>query len=564
LPSLEAIACRILRKEEITMTSKTLTGGVPLETRRGSPESAALSPATATVRLCQLKGCDKPLSGRQRAFCGDAHRNKAFKQQRREAARSARNTHAHAGLAPVATAPAILGYREPRFRLVPPSTGSRASEAIALARSANLTLDGWQEDFLEASMGVQDGSWAASEAVLIAPRQNGKTELVAVRAAWEVVHAPNRLVVFTSHLFKTDREAFRQCRALLEAPAFAHLEPTFYRSNGNEAIELNNGSRIQFLARSGGSGRGFTAHLLVVDESFSLSEETFADLKPSIVAAADAQLWIVSSAPHPDSEVLRRYCIRGRAGEDTNLVYFEFSAAEEAAADSIEAWRQSNPALGLRIPLEAIASGFASMSTETFEREHLGRWSEAASLGVFPEWDSLANHDPPTPTGTRAIGIDVSPDRRRSTIAAAAALDGDRVLIEIVDERAGLDWVADAVAALQPSPDVVVVDGASQAHSLIEPLRNVGIDATETDLANMVEACGWFTDAVLQGRLVHTGDPVLTAAVQGAQRRSVGDGRQAWARRSSKANITGLVAATLALWGQKTGPKRFWYFLDVR
>jgi Terminase large subunit, T4likevirus-type, N-terminal len=246
-----------------------------------NPESAELSPATATVRLCQLEGCDKPLSGRQRAFCGDAHRNKAFKQQRRKAGRSMRRDTARITSA-VPTAPAILGYREPRFRLVPPSTRSRASEAIELARSANLTLDGWQEDFLEASMGVQEGSWAASEAVLIAPRQNGKTELVAVRAAWEVVHAPNRLVVFTSHLFKTDREAFRQCRALLESPAFAHLEPTFYRSNGNEAIELNNGSRIQFLARSGGSGRGFTAHLLVVDEAFHLSEETFADLKPRL------------------------------------------------------------------------------------------------------------------------------------------------------------------------------------------------------------------------------------------------------------------------------------------
>jgi phage terminase large subunit-like protein len=381
------------------MTRSISTRGGGSGTKRSvSPESPALSPATATVQLCQLEGCDKPLSGRQRAFCGDAHRNKAFKQQRREAARSARRDLVRAGPSAVATAPAILGYREPRFRLVPPSTGSRASEAIAVARSANLTLDGWQEDFLEASMGVQEDSWAASECVLIAPRQNGKTELVAVRAAWEVVHAPNRLVVFTSHLFKTDRQAFRQCRALLQAPAFADFEPVFYRSNGNEAIELNNGSRIQFLARSGGSGRGFTAHLLIADEAFHLSEETFADLKPTTVAAKDAQLWIVSSAPHigSDSEVLRRFCIRGRAGQDARLVYFEYSAAEEASADSEDAWRQANPALGLRITVDAIKDDLTSMSAETFEREHLGRWSEADTEGVFPagQWEALAVFQP--------------------------------------------------------------------------------------------------------------------------------------------------------------------------
>jgi phage terminase large subunit-like protein len=401
-------------------------------------------------------------------------------------------------------------------------------------------------------MGVQEGSWAASEAVLIAPRQNGKTELVAVRAAWEVVHAPNRLVVFTSHLFKTDREAFRQCRALLEAPAFAHFEPTFYRSNGNEAIELNNGSRIQFLARSGGSGRGFTAHLLVVDEAFHLSEETFADLKPSIVAAKDAQLWIVSSAPHPDSEVLRRYCIRGRAGEDANLVYFEFSAAEEVPADSIEAWRQANPALGLRIPIGAIESGFASMSAETFEREHLGRWSVADTGGVFEpgQWEALAASSTPKPTGARVLALDITPDRRRACIAAAGDLGDDRVLVEILAEREGLSWVVDEMAALiADKVDAVIVDEKGQANSLVPALKKVGVDPTITNLQQMVTACGEFFDLVLEGRLVHTSDPALNAAIAGAQQRTVGDGQWAWTRRSTRVNVAPLVAATLAVWG---------------
>jgi hypothetical protein len=79
-------------------------------------------------------------------------------------------------------------------------------------------------------------------------------------------------------------------------------------------------------------------------------------LKPSLSAARQPQIWLLSSAPHPDSDVLRRYCLRGRAGEDKDLAYFEWSAPLDAAPDSFEAWAQSNPALGRRIAVETVAS----------------------------------------------------------------------------------------------------------------------------------------------------------------------------------------------------------------
>jgi hypothetical protein len=44
------------------------------------------------------------------------------------------------------------------------------------------------------------------------------------------------------------------------------------------------------------------------------------------------------------------------------------------------------------------------------------------------------------------------------------------------------------------------------------------------------------------GQLAH-------AVLEGVKQRTVGDGAWAWARRTSAANITPLVAATLALWG---------------
>jgi phage terminase large subunit-like protein len=544
-----------------------LTGGGSGTNRARETQSRGVSPTTATVRTCQLEGCSEQLTGRQKAYCSDAHRNKAFKQARREATRAPARPKVR-DVATIAVAPQILGYREPRFRLVPPSTGSRAAEAIAVARSAGLVLDAWQEDFLEASMGVSGGSWAASEIVLILPRQNGKTAITAVRAVWEVVHAPNRLVVFTSHLFKTDREAFRQCRALLEAPAFAHLDPVFYRSNGNEAIELNNGSRIQFLARSGGSGRGFTAHLLILDEAFDLSEDTFADLKPSIVAAEDAQLWVVSSAPHPDSEVLRRICLRGRAAEEGNLVYAEYSASDEAPADSVEGWRQANPALGIRIPIEAIASGFASMSRETFEREHLGRWAELDTPSVFPAgiWESLAYLGPLTTTGSSALALDITPARDHAAVVAAALVEGGKALIEVVAAEEGTSWVVPKLQEIAKSHanPTVVLDRMGPASALVDALRSAGLKVHETDTAEYANACAGLFDSVLAGTVIHRGDSVLDQAVQNAEMRPLGD-RFAWKRKTSAGDLSPLVAASLAHFGATTlkQPKQYWLIANA-
>jgi Terminase large subunit, T4likevirus-type, N-terminal len=509
-----------------------------------------------------------PLSGRQKAFCGDAHRKLAFKRRLREAKRPARpKVRAIAKAAPAApAAPKILGYQEPRIRLEPPRSGSKADEAVAMARSTGLVLDPWQERFLEAAMGTQKGSWAASQVVLLVARQSGKTQVTAVRAVWEVVHAPDRTVVYTSHLFKSDREAFRACRRLLEHEVFAHFEPVFYRSNGNEAIELNNGSRIQFLARKGGSGRGFTAHLLVLDEAFDLDEETYADLTPSTVAAEDSQTWVVSSAPHPNSEVLRRVCGRGRAGEDPFVCYWEFSAADDAPADSLEAWRQANPGLGLRIMTDDIASRFADMPRATFEREFLSRWSVDDSPSPFPpgSWDALVYQGHLDMVGTPCFSVDVTPARDHSTIAFAANTDAGRPLVEVVETQRGTSWVVPKLQEIleRYRGAKVIVDRSAWAASLADDIRAANLAVHETDASEVSTAAGQFLEATLEQKFFHRGDPRLTSAVEGSRQRPIGE-RWGWDRKIPTVDVSPLIAASLALWGLRTFKPATQYFWSL-
>ena len=64
----------------------------------------------------------------------------------------------------------------------------------------------------------------------------------------------------------------------------------------------------------------------------------------------------------------------------------------------------------------------------------------------------------------------------------------------------------------------------------------------------MAAACGGFHDAVLDRCIVHLGQAVLDAAVEGSKQRTLGDA-WAWSRRSSRTNVAPLVAVTLAHYG---------------
>jgi hypothetical protein len=138
------------------------------------------------------------------------------------------------------------GSRKPTYRLVPDSDGSRGPEAARLVAKAGLKLDPWQRDVLVAGMATLNGSWAADEVCTVVPRQNGKTLGLVARALWGPTLGGERLVLFTSHQFKSCREAFLLAKSLCETAAFEAFEPRVSVSHGKEGITFADGSRLLF------------------------------------------------------------------------------------------------------------------------------------------------------------------------------------------------------------------------------------------------------------------------------------------------------------------------------
>lgn len=456
----------------------------------------------------------------------------------------------------------VLNAAPPRYQQAPPSVSSAGREAADLAASAGLVLDEWQVLVLERALGERpNGKWAALEVGLVVPRQNGKGSILEARELAGLFLFEERLQTHTAHRFDTCLEHYNRLRTLIEGcPDLHRRVKAMPDANGKEAIILKSGARLNFKARSKGSGRGFSGDLVVLDEAYWLHE--LGSMIPTMSARmgmtpGGPQLWYTSSAPEAraESDRLRRLIRRGRSLSDdavTGLAYMEWSAGPDSLLDDQEAWADANPGLDTRVDRAFIAGvERPGMTDEEFARERLGIYDDVTDVSALPphDWKRCAKpkllvQDPV------AYGIDLTPDRSYGSIGAAGRCSEDGVVaVEVVEHRTGAGWMLDRIIELveRHHPTHVVIDARSAAGSLIDPLEAAGIEVVKARTGDHIAACGGFFDDVVNHKLAHRSQPELEAAVAGASMRTVSDA-WLWNRRGSSV-ITPLVAVTLARWG---------------
>lgn len=484
----------------------------------------------------------------------------------------------------------VYGWQEPPIQIAPPSVSTAGQEAIDLARKAGLRLDPWQQHALRVGMAEKaDGSWAAFEVAVNVPRQNGKGGIIEARELWGLFIGGEELILHSAHEFKTAKNAFRRIERLIRGCPDLHKRVKQYRQTvGEEWIELHDGAMLRFIARSKGSGRGFSGHSNMLDEDMILGDNEMDALLPTMAAIEDPQIWYLGSAgiggPSVQLGRLRRRALKAIEDgvPDPSLAYMEWSADlhvkecpkdctahDDAASDA--AVLKSNPAVGYRLSLAKVANERATLSLDGYARERLGVGEypsdEADAWQVIGRdvWEALAD-DESQPDDPVAFAVDVTPERSHASICVAGRCGGG-VHVEVVDNRPGTGWVAERLRELaeRHGPRCVVIDPGSPAGSLIaevtEALKvdrdaEVGegeepqllVPIVQTKTRDIVQATGQFYDAVAAARISHLDNAPLATALAGARKRELGEA-WAWARKGVGVDITPLVAVTLARWG---------------
>lgn len=469
-----------------------------------------------------------------------------------------------------------IGSQRPRIESVPDYEYTRSDAAVALMDRVGVELDEWQEYVLRGAMGERaDGRYSAFEVCACVPRQNGKNIILEARELASLyLFQDEKLIIHSAHQFRTARSAFRSLEKRIRSSDLLFSQVAGYkgqgskddirgiRTNGAEmSIELANGSRIDYQARSKGGGRGFTGDLIVLDEAYDLSTDEIAAMMPTMAARSmdgNPQIWYTSSAGMPDSEVLLSIRERGVAGDDARLAYYEWSAPDSAASDDEDAWYEANPSLGIRISEDYVReTEFASMGDEQFRRERLGILAQLGgdSKITDSEWSRILDPDS-MPGEFASFAIDVPPDRASANVAVISRRADGVLHGQILDRRNGVSWVPDFLREIQQAwgsnATPVVIDAGSAAGSLIPELERMRVRLMYINAKQHGAACAQVYDDIIERRMVHRGQVELDEAVSNAKTKPLGDSAWKWAKTEATADISPLIALTLARHGWST------------
>ena len=512
--------------------------------------------------------------------------------------------------APAGPIDSLQGVQQARVASFPPYASTSGDETIALTRIAGIELDEWQQTELRHQMGESPDwkcprcthrsaepvpcprhpgepllhPWAAFECCDIVPRQNGKSEKLIARMLGGLFVVESQLQIYSAHLFDTAMEIFRRLAFVVENCEDLRREVKhrgsklvgITRSHGQEGIELRDGRRIRFKARTGGGGRGFSADDLYLDEAMILPEVFLGATVPTLSARPNPQIWLAGSPPDEedpahDGVVLAKRRARALAGGDPSLAYFEHSAkvgddpreddpatVPAAILDDPAAWAEANPGLS-RIGMEYIANERRAMSGRQFAVERLG-------IGKYPSitgdanrvigaeaWAGLASPVSRIESG-HMFAFDVDPGQKWATLSAAGVRSDGLYHVGVVEHAPGIGWIVKSCQAwLERHPDArLIVDPRTDLADLLKELADAGIPVVPTAAADYKDACGGFLQVVTDKRLRYKPpQPELDAAIAGAATQPLLDAWK-WSRKSSTAVITPLISCTLALWGVRT------------
>jgi hypothetical protein len=458
----------------------------------------------------------------------------------------------------------------PAILVLPPDVASLddAHEAIGLWEFyTGKVADDSQRLAVELMMAKRaNGKWSARSTGREMPRQNGKGDELEIVELFGLIER-GESILHSAHELNTVSSAFERMVGVLEGHRdLRNKVKRVLRGLGQQRIDTKHGV-IQYRTRTKGGGRGLDdISRLVVDEAQHAEREQLASATPILMANPNPQTNFVGTGGIDGLSEwwwdVRRRALSDSPGDfgylghtaETLTPGMDLSDRPPVDAYDRELWVLANPALAAgRGDMGFLEEQLRNLGPHLFAREHLGVWDnppagEGNAVIPLEQWDALA--DPASRIAGRVVlALDVSPDRKWATFGAAGRRDDGVIHVEVVERRPGTAWVvAFASDLFKANAQPIRVEKGGPAGSLVSQLQEAGVEVEEVSTADHARATGQFIDAALAGQLAHLGGQSLRSAVVAASLRASGDA-ELWSRRSSKMDITPLVATTLAVGG---------------
>jgi hypothetical protein len=442
------------------------------------------------------------------------------------------------------------GALEPRLwtrplRELTPATSYGYDVIDFAANVLRMPLDPWQAWLaIHAGELMPDGSPRFRRILVLVARQNGKTHLLVVLAAYWLFIEAGGMVLGTSTKLAYARESWaKMVRAVDAAPDLDGLHDRRWTRRSNGEVEAwTHDAEVRYLiaAANDDAGRSLTLWRLILDELRQHHNYDTWDAAYNATAAVfDAQTWAITNAGTERSIVLNDLRDEAIEGGDPALGHFEWSSPPDADVRDVAALAAANPSLGDRMRVDAlVAEASAALRAggqrlAGFKTEKMCITVRVLDPAIDPgAWGTC--RDPGSLDKFRdrvAMCVDVAPDGQHVTLAAAAILPDDRARVEIVEawagvgaaDRAGRDLPA-LIRRARPRVLGWLPNGpAAELAAALGGPRWPRWTPLEEIRAEVPAACMALRSMVLARRLAHSGDPLLDAHIEGAERIEVGD-----------------------------------------
>lgn len=437
-----------------------------------------------------------------------------------------------------------------------------------IARALDTPLLPWQNEVIDVASEIDhEGRYRYHTVIVSVPRQSGKTTLTLANGVDRCLFLPGAKCWHTAQTGQDAREKFLEMADPFAKSTIGQISSVLRKGAGATRLTFANRSTFRPHPPTEESLHGQQSDLNNIDEGWSYSDlqgmALIQAIVPTQATRKGAQTWVTSTMGTADSVWFHGMCDKGRvlsrraAG---GIAYFEWSIDDGVDPADLDAVAAAHPAYGLLIDRTALEQAWQAMADTpgAFARAYGNRRTTAAERVIPVDRWLSAQRDVPIPAGAPVVfGAATSWNRDETAIVAAAMLDTDLPIIEVIAVRPGTSWAVDACERASRHADdaPIVIDPVGPSGPLADALELRGVPLERMKTADITSGAADLYDRItvadddgrpLPPRIVFRPNEYLNAAVDRASKRMVGDGAWTWGRRTSSGSIAALEAATNA------------------
>ena len=369
------------------------------------------------------------------------------------------------------------------------------------------------------------------EMLILLPRGNGKTTLLAALALWHLLGRSDAKVAIGAASREQASTLFDIARGFASHPSVARRVDVTRRE-----IRTKEGW-MKVVASDGPKQHGLILTLAIVDELHAhRNDELYLALRTGLLKIPDAQLWTITTAGIGEESALGMLRNRARklgikkdgpltqaSGQDFGML--EWALPEDADIDDMDVVKSVNPASWLSPSL--LAEQRDAVHEIAFRRYHCNQWVAAQAPWITGDvWDACKGESSIPDNSDVVLGIDAA-IRHDSTCVSTVRRDRDgnfhsqfKVWLPTREREIELENVVDFVRdqCRRHNVKAVVYDPHLMWHAA-QRLESEGVHMVEwkQDNARMVPATRTLHEAVVHKRLRHGGHEIARSHALSAE-----------------------------------------------